>query len=98
MKLATLLASLILFFTAASSSPLDIRAGKCSCTKSCPAGQVCIALPKGCQEICVVPRMCGGIAAIDCDDGFRCIDNPLDNCDPLKGGADCGGICIPDKS
>lgn len=46
----------------------------------------------------MVPRMCGGIAAIDCDDGFRCVDNPLDNCDPLKGGADCGGICIPDRA
>ena len=71
------------------------EAAKCPCTKSCPTGQTCIAIPKGCREICVVPRMCGGIAGIQCDDGFVCIDNPNDNCDPLQGGNDCGGVCIP---
>jgi len=96
MKLS--LFALALPFAAASALPLDANEAKCPCTKLCPEGQVCIALPKGCQEICVVPRFCGGIAAIDCDDGFTCIDNPNDSCDPRHGGADCGGICIPRRS
>ena len=38
--------------------------------------------------------MCGGIAAIPCPDGYVCVDNPADDCDPLAGGADCSGICV----
>ena len=37
---------------------------------------------------------CGGIAGIPCPDGYTCVDDPSDNCDPATGGADCGGICI----
>jgi hypothetical protein len=40
------------------------------------------------------PRFCGGIAGIPCPDGFTCIDDPGDDCDPKQGGADCGGICV----
>lgn len=36
---------------------------------------------------------CGGIAGIACPGGGRCVDDPSDNCDPTKGGADCGGVC-----
>jgi hypothetical protein len=36
---------------------------------------------------------CGGIAGIPCPGGGRCVDDPSDNCDPTKGGADCGGVC-----
>ncbi len=43
-------------------------------------------------------KMCGGIAGFQCDSGTHCIDNPNDSCDPKNGGADCGGICIPDTS
>ncbi len=39
--------------------------------------------------------MCGGIAAISCAKGLVCIDDPNDSCDPLGGGADCSGICVP---
>ncbi len=39
-------------------------------------------------------QFCGGIAGFACPDGQTCIDNPDDSCDPLNGGADCGGICI----
>jgi hypothetical protein len=39
------------------------------------------------------PRICGGIAGIPCPTGFVCVDDPRDNCDPRKGGADCIGIC-----
>lgn len=38
--------------------------------------------------------MCGGIANIQCPEDKYCYDNPWDSCDPMKGGADCSGICI----
>lgn len=37
---------------------------------------------------------CGGIAALRCDGGLTCVDDPCDDCDPEHGGADCGGICV----
>ncbi|PTL85322.1 hypothetical protein [Vitiosangium sp. GDMCC 1.1324] len=44
-------------------------------------------------------RFCGGIAAIPCPEGYVCVDDPSDDCDPNNGGADCGGLCqkAPDK-
>jgi hypothetical protein len=38
-------------------------------------------------------RTCGGIANLPCPDGFECVDDPRDDCDPAAGGADCGGVC-----
>lgn len=38
---------------------------------------------------------CGGIAGIRCPDGGRCVDDPGDDCDPARGGRDCGGVCEP---
>lgn len=40
------------------------------------------------------PLTCGGIAGIICPDGQTCVDDPDDDCDPARGGADCPGICI----
>ena len=40
-------------------------------------------------------KTCGGFAAIDCEAGFTCVDDPRDSCDPATGGADCGGVCRP---
>lgn len=37
---------------------------------------------------------CGGIASIQCPTGLECVDDPNDGCDPLSGGADCGGMCV----
>ncbi len=37
---------------------------------------------------------CGGIAGIQCPDGQVCVDDGNDDCDPLLGGADCGGVCV----
>lgn len=51
---------------------------------------------KGC-DICQCapkPPFCGGIAGIQCAAGKTCVDDPADDCDPTKGGADCGGICV----
>jgi hypothetical protein len=39
--------------------------------------------------------MCGGLAGIPCPEGFACVDDPNDSCDPATGGADCAGICLP---
>lgn len=63
-------------------------------------GNACAAALAGTSVLhsgtCDEPRrsFCGGIAGIACADGFTCIDDPKDNCDPAKGGADCGGICV----
>jgi hypothetical protein len=42
-------------------------------------------------------EFCGGIAGIPCAEGFTCVDDPNDDCDPRQGGADCGGICQREK-
>ncbi|SEP24593.1 Kazal-type serine protease inhibitor domain protein [Nitrosovibrio sp. Nv6] len=39
-------------------------------------------------------QMCGGIAGFPCPEGKKCVDDPSDNCDPDRGGADCSGICV----
>jgi hypothetical protein len=39
------------------------------------------------------PQACGGIAGIPCSQGKTCVDDPADDCDPRRGGADCPGIC-----
>ncbi|QSQ28639.1 hypothetical protein JY651_18750 [Pyxidicoccus parkwayensis] len=43
---------------------------------------------------------CGGIAGFACPEGYSCVDDPSDDCDPNNGGADCGGICTaaPEQS
>lgn len=38
-------------------------------------------------------QACGGIAGIPCPEGKTCVDDPRDDCDPKRGGADCPGIC-----
>jgi hypothetical protein len=36
---------------------------------------------------------CGGFAGVQCPGVGACIDDPADDCDPTRGGADCGGLC-----
>ncbi len=43
-------------------------------------------------------QFCGGFANLPCPEGYVCVDDPKDNCDPNNGGADCGGICVRDKT
>ncbi len=63
----------------------------------CPASFVCDDpgaawdAPGKCVS---APPFCGGIANIQCPAGLTCIDDPTDDCDNSKGGADCGGICV----
>jgi hypothetical protein len=40
---------------------------------------------------------CGGFAALQCPEGYACVDDPKDSCDPATSGADCGGICVKEK-
>ena len=42
-------------------------------------------------------QFCGGFAGFACPEGFVCVDDPKDSCDPDQGGADCGGICEAEK-
>lgn len=62
---------------------------------TCPDGWHC-KLPRGVADVpgvCVT--FCGGFGNIQCTDSSdQCIDDPDDDCDPKKGGADCGGICV----
>jgi hypothetical protein len=39
------------------------------------------------------PIYCGGFAGLGCPEGYACIDDISDDCDPNNGGADCIGIC-----
>lgn len=39
-------------------------------------------------------RPCGGLTGRPCPRGYTCVDDPSDSCDPMNGGADCGGICV----
>ncbi|KAF2476251.1 uncharacterized protein BDR25DRAFT_375085 [Lindgomyces ingoldianus] len=69
---------------------------------TCPEGEICIKDPfkPGCGPecdglgICVKDKLCGGFAAFRCPEGQTCMDDPRDTCDPMNGGADCGGLCI----
>jgi hypothetical protein len=65
----------------------------------CPAGYECSHtsptfinpdLPGKCVA---QPQHCGGLANLPCPSGQTCVDDPSNNCDPAKGGADCLGIC-----
>ncbi|KAF2258368.1 hypothetical protein CC78DRAFT_478934, partial [Lojkania enalia] len=69
----------------------------------CDEGYICIKEPgnPGCGPecdgygICVKDKMCGGIAAFECEEpGQQCVDDPRDSCDPKNGGWDCGGLCV----
>jgi len=38
-------------------------------------------------------QLCGGFAGLPCPEPLVCVDDPSDDCDPTRGGRDCGGIC-----
>ncbi|MFN8593002.1 MAG: hypothetical protein U0031_16220 [Thermomicrobiales bacterium] len=40
------------------------------------------------------PISCGGLIGAPCPDGYVCVEDPNDGCDPNQGGADCPGICV----
>jgi len=58
----------------------------------------------GCGDICVeiavdflVDGTEGSYCGTDfpCNEGFECVDDPDDGCDPIAGAVDCGGYCAP---
>jgi hypothetical protein len=72
----------------------------------CPSGHECISDPRtgGCGLACDQPGICvptdapkcGGFAGFQCPEkkGYRCYDDPRDNCDPSRGCRDNMGICL----
>ncbi|KAJ9470839.1 hypothetical protein DIPPA_12087 [Diplonema papillatum] len=45
--------------------------------------------------VCEVKASCGGVLGESCESSSDvCIDDPSDDCNPLKGGADCSGCCV----
>jgi hypothetical protein len=99
--------ALLLLPTLIASSPVVARApgyqvcgGFSPDPPLCPDGYSCIDNPlsEGCGMRCHMPgicvKLCGGYAGIQCPKGYSCVDDPTDDCDPNKGGFDCGGICI----
>lgn len=67
--------------------------GSSSCPRSfCDAAGRCQIDIRPCPD----PGICGGIAGFSCPPGHVCVDDDGDDCDPQHGGADCGGICLPE--
>ncbi len=76
--------------------PHDIACGGLTTNPhKCPDGWRC-RLPKDVADVpgrCV--QFCGGFGNLPCaTSGDQCVDDPDDDCDPKRGGADCGGICV----
>jgi len=62
---------------------------------SCPEGYDCVGEGLAYDVPGVCRASCGGFTAKPCAEGFTCVDNFMDDCDPATGGADCIGICSP---
>ena len=60
----------------------------------CPAGYECRGAALAWDGTGRCYQRCGGFAGFTCDSGLNCVDDPVDDCDPATGGADCGGICV----
>ena len=81
-------------------------AGTCqiACTltsneRPCPLDSSCRSLPQvSTMQVgyCSEPHFCGGFAGVACplDTSAVCVDDPRDDCDPVQGDADCGGVCV----
>jgi hypothetical protein len=59
-----------------------------------PTDQTCQGTSCGPEaEPPVVPLRCDGPDAASCPEGYRCVDDGSDNCDPATG-TECSGICV----
>jgi len=58
-------------------STCEVVDGRATCTPNASAGA----------------PFCGGFAGVACPGAGSCVDDPSDDCDPERGGADCGGLC-----
>jgi hypothetical protein len=79
----------------------------CGCShdqESCPGcpgePDICVAKGSSCpRPLCpATSATCGGLTGATCPEGYTCVDDPSDNCDPNKGGADCAGVCQQSES
>jgi hypothetical protein len=61
----------------------------------CPDGYVCAGAGLAVDVPGVCRKPCNGFSGAACEDNFRCVDDPTDDCTAENGGADCGGICQP---
>lgn len=66
------------------------------CLMYCEIGDPFCCGPSTCEPKAPPSKLCGGFANLPCDKGEKCVDDPSDDCDPSSGGADCGGVCVPD--
>lgn len=65
--------------------------GTSACPRTaCENGQCNVVVPS-----CPKPTGCGGIAAVPCADGYVCVDDPNDKCEPDSSGTNCPGVCMP---
>ncbi len=72
------------------------------CRSPCEGGDPGMACPAVCYGVCQYappppppPPSCGGFAGLACPLPWQvCIDDPSDDCDPARGGADCAGVCV----
>ncbi|KAL6713993.1 hypothetical protein ACLMJK_008487 [Lecanora helva] len=96
-------------FSLVCVKPYEDAPGTCevSCITTsdepCPLGNRCTVLPGfSTLEVgyCAEPAACGGFAGTSCTDDRNpaCVDDPRDDCDPLKGDNDCSGICVVSPS
>jgi hypothetical protein len=70
--------------------------GALACGPSAHAAEGSEAEGRVSEEKTLIGSFCGGFAAIPCPEGLACVDDPRDDCDPNRGGADCGGVCRKD--
>ncbi|MCB1325670.1 MAG: hypothetical protein H7A21_09080 [Spirochaetales bacterium] len=70
----------------------------------CEASLLCLRAPGDCESgatscpgLCYRRIFCGGFAGFGCEAGLHCVDDSTDACDPTAGGADCGGLCLPER-
>jgi hypothetical protein len=88
--------------------PLPPECDPCASVR-CAEGTHCEAFPIVCVRApCPSPQVqcvpdekpdadapaCGGIANSQCPGLGECVDNPYDDCNPRRGGDDCGGLCV----
>ena len=71
---------------------------RCAAATARPTATAASRTPPACRSITTARaetegQFCGGFGGIQCPDGFVCVDDPDDGCDPANGGADCGGVC-----
>jgi hypothetical protein len=75
--------------------PLLSACGPGRCEPLCASGFLCVEDAQH-EARCADPAtLCGGIAGTRCPPSYTgCVDDPRDDCDPARGGADCIGLCV----